>query len=350
MINWGNYDLVVIDESHNFRNNPNRRDKTTRYARLMNDVIRSNIRTKVLMLSATPVNNKMNDLKNQIAFITEGDDSAFTTYGIESIKQVMGDAQRRFTQWYKNGDPENLRVSELMRQLDGGYFRILDMLTIARSRKHIEKYYDTTDVGKFPERLTPITVKSDIDIKDQFKDIGQIYDEISTLTLASYTPLAYVRSDKREEYEQRYDMTTKTGSVFRQVDREQSLIFLMRINLLKRLESSIHSFKLTTEKLIRLIDINLDQIKRHKLGAVDYDINITEVDLDDTALEDLLVGGKTKVLIQDMDLIRWKQDLKQDRNVLLSLLSNIELIDAARDAKLRDLKGIITNKLKILLT
>jgi hypothetical protein len=345
-INWGNYDLVVIDESHNFRNNPNRKDKVTRYSRLMNDVIKSNIRTKVLMLSATPVNNKMNDLKNQISFITEGDDAAFYEYGIESVSQVMRDSQRRFTQWYNNSDPDDLKVSDLMNKLDGGYFRILDMLTIARSRKHIEKYYDTKDIGKFPTRLLPITVSPPIDVKNQFKDIGEIYDEISTLTLASYTPLGYVRAEKRSEYEKKYDIETHTGSIFKQVDREQSLIFLMRVNLLKRLESSIHSFKLTTQRLIALVESNLKQIELHENGVIDFDLSITEVDIDDTDLEDMLVGGKTKVLIQDIDVIRWRQDLKQDRKILTELLSNIKLIDVNRDAKLLKLKQVINDKLE----
>lgn len=345
-INWGNYDLVVIDESHNFRNNPTKRDGMTRYKRLMNDVIKANIRTKVLMLSATPVNNKMNDLKNQISFITEGVDTAFESFGIDSITQVMRDAQLRFTKWFRDGDPENLNVGELMQRLDGQYFRILDMLTIARSRKHIEKYYDTADIGKFPNRLIPITVQPEIDTKNQFKDIGEIYDEISTLSLASYTPLGYVTSDKRPEYEAKYDMTTHTGSVFKQVDREQSLIFLMRINLLKRLESSINSFKLTTEKLIDNVERNLQQIESHKNGEIDDSLSITEVDIDDTELEDLLVGGKTKVLIQDVDQIRWKQDLKHDKKVLTDLLANIQLINAKRDAKLLKLKSLIVSKLE----
>lgn len=342
-INWGIYDLVVIDESHNFRNNPNKKGMT-RYKRLMTEIIKANVRTRVLMLSATPVNNKMNDLKNQIAFITEGDDEAFLSYGIDSISQVMRDSQRRFTQWYRDGDPENLNVNELLESLDGAYFRILDMLTIARSRKHIEKYYDTTDIGKFPTRLKPDTVKPEIDTKGKFKDIGQVYDEISTLTLASYTPLGYVRADKRDYYEQKYDMETHTGSVFRQVDREQSLIYLMRVNLLKRLESSIHSFKLTTEKLIALVSSNLQQLKDHQSGEIDYDLNITDVDLDDTELEDLLVGGKTKVLIQDIDTIRWKQDLEHDKRILTTLLGNIKLIDVERDAKLKELKKRISEK------
>lgn len=343
MINWGNYDLVVIDESHNFRNNPSRKGMT-RYKRLMNDVIKANIRTKVLMLSATPVNNKMNDLRNQIAFITEGDDGAFASYGIDSISKVMSDSQRRFTQWYRDGDPDDLNVNDLMESLDGAYFRILDMLTIARSRKHIEKYYDTTNIGKFPTRLKPITIYPEIDTQNKFRDIGEVYDEISTLTLASYTPLAYVRSEKRDFYEEKYDMQTHTGSIFKQVDREQSLIYLMRVNLLKRLESSIHSFKLTTERLIELVNGNLEQLKEHHTGETDYDLNITDIDLDDTEFEDLLIGGKTKVLIQDIDTIRWRQDLEHDKRILANLLGNIRLIDPKRDAKLKELKDRLGEK------
>ncbi|MCY2687576.1 helicase-related protein [Salinimicrobium sp. TH3] len=346
LINWGNYDLVVIDESHNFRNNPNRRDTITRYQRLMDDVIKNNIRTKVLMLSATPVNNRMNDLKNQIAFITEGDDEAFYSEGINSVSQVMKDAQRKFTQWFRDGDPDDLDVNDLMLHLDGGYFKILDMLTIARSRKHIEKYYDTTDIGKFPERLLPVTITPEIDTHNKFKDIAEIYDEITTLTLASYTPLGYVRADKREYYEEKYDMTTKIGSIFKQVDRDQSLIYLMRVNLLKRLESSIHSFKLTVGKLLSLIEANLRLIETHKTGTFDLDLNITDVDLDDTDLEDYLVGGKTKVLIQDIDIIKWKQDLKHDKEVLQKLMQNIKLIDVPRDAKLLTLKNILDEKVR----
>ena len=343
-INWGAYDLVVIDESHNFRNNPNTSERMTRYKRLMDEVVKSSIRTKVLMLSATPVNNKMNDLKNQIAFISEGNDNYFAPHGIDSITQVMRDAQRRFTNWYKNNDPNNLDVNLLMENLDGQYFRILDMLTIARSRKHINKYYDTADIGNFPIRLKPITLTPDIDTEKKFHDIGQIYDEISMLTLASYTPLGYVRSEKRDYYEERYDIKTHTGGVFKQVDREQSLIYLMRVNLLKRLESSIHSFRLTLGKLVDFVDANLKQIEQHKNGVLDVETNITDIDIDDSALEDLLVGGKTRVLIQDIDIIRWKQDLKLDKAILVKLMNSIKLIDESRDAKLMELKRLIDDK------
>ncbi|MCL4281300.1 MAG: DEAD/DEAH box helicase family protein [Flavobacteriales bacterium] len=345
MINWGNYDLVVIDESHNFRNNPQRREGMTRYKRLMNDVIRANVRTKVLMLSATPVNNKMNDLKNQVAFITEGDDRAFRPHGLDSIAQIMREAQRKFTKWYRDTDPDKLKVQTLLDDLDGAYFKILDMLTIARSRKHIEKYYDMADIGKFPERLVPITVKPEIDTQNKFKDIGEIYDEISTLSLAYYQPLQYVRPDKQPAYEAKYAVLTERGTVFKQADREESLIYLMRVNLLKRLESSIHAFKLTIQSLLDLIDKNLKQLEDHQTGEVGDDIEIADIDPDDTELSDLLVGGKTKVLIQDLDLIRWKQDLKLDRDKLTKLMASIKLIDVSRDAKLEKLKEMIAQKI-----
>jgi hypothetical protein len=344
-INWGNYDLVVIDESHNFRNNPNRKDRVTRYSRLMNDVIRANIKTKVLMLSATPVNNKLSDLKNQISFITEGVDEAFQDYGIESINNVLNDAQRKFNQWFNDKNPDDINVNELLEDLGGSYFKILDMMTIARSRKHIEKYYDTSNIGKFPNRLKPITVSPPIDNKNELSHIGDIYDKIGNLTLSSYTPLAYVRSDKKEEYAVKYDIVTSRGTIFKQTDREQSLIYLMRVNLLKRLESSVDSLRLTLDKLIRSIENNLVQIENHKSEEVMMDLSITEVDIDDTELEDLLVGGKTKVLIQDIDLIRWKQDLEYDLVILRNLRSELSDITVDRDAKLEKLKSLIEDKL-----
>lgn len=344
-INWGNYDLVVIDESHNFRNNPNRKDKITRYSRLMNDVIRANIKTKVLMLSATPVNNKLSDLKNQISFITEGVDDAFQDHGIESINNVLNEAQRKFNQWFNDKNPDDINVNELLEDLGGSYFKILDMMTIARSRKHIEKYYDTSNIGKFPNRLKPITVSPPIDNKNQLSHIGDIYDKIGNLTLSSYTPLAYVRSDKKDEYAEKYDIITSRGTVFKQTDREQSLIYLMRVNLLKRLESSVDSLRLTLDKLIRSIENNLIQIENHKSEEVIMDLSITEVDIDDTELEDLLVGGKTKVLIQDIDLIRWKQDLEYDLDILKNLRLELSDITVDRDAKLEKLKSLIDEKL-----
>jgi SNF2 family DNA or RNA helicase len=345
-VNWGNYDLIVIDESHNFRNNPPKRDGITRYQRLMNDIIKTGVKTKVLMLSATPVNTRMNDIKNQIAFITEQDDTALAAFGIGSIDITLRKAQQRFNTWLKARNGEDFNRDTLIESLDGSYFRILDLLTIARSRKHIQKYYDVTDIGQFPERLAPETKTSDFDTNGQFPAIDVVNNELNALNLKFYSPLSYVRADKRESYEAKYDITTATGSIFRQVERESSLIHLMRVNLLKRLESSIHSFYLTLGSLLRQIDSLLAKVDSAQSNTLfDANLDINDVDFDDDLLEDLLVGGKVKVLLQDIDLIRCREELLDDKKRIVSLLSMTKVIDIERDAKLRDLKQLIANKI-----
>lgn len=342
-INWGNYDLVVIDESHNFRNNNPRRDRETRYGKLMNHIIKAGVKTKVLMLSATPVNNRMNDLKNQVAFITEGQETAFSEFGIDNINHVMKIAQTQFNKWLKNPD-DNKNTSELLESLDSRYFKLLDLITIARSRKHIERYYDLKNIGKFPERLLPKNVKSNIDVLNEFSSLQDINRAIRKLNLSAYSPLKYVRPDKQEEYNRSYDLTLESGSVFKQVDREQSLIHLMRVNLLKRMESSINSFGLTLEKLLGKIDILLDKIQNEE-DYSDDDLSIEDIDTDDPTLDDFLIGNKVKVLIQDLDLVRWKQDLEEDRLRLSKLSEETKTINADRDAKLIQLKELIHNKI-----
>ena len=232
-LNWGNYDLVVIDESHNFRNNPSRKEGLTRYSRLMREIIQEGVKTKVLMLSATPVNNRMNDLKNQVAFITEGVDDALHTDGIASIDHTLRRAQMRFNQWVRQSTIER-SVEALLEALHLDYFKLLDLLTIARSRKHIEKYYDLSEVGDFPERNKPINIKADIDTRGQFPPLREINRDIRRLNLSSYAPLKYILPDKLAEYSRKYDMQLAGGSVFKQIDREENLIHLMRVNLLKR--------------------------------------------------------------------------------------------------------------------
>jgi ERCC4-related helicase len=345
-VNWGNYDLIVIDESHNFRNNPPKREGITRYQRLMNDIIKTGVKTKVLMLSATPVNTRMNDIKNQIAFITEQNDTALAAFGISSIDITLRKAQQRFNAWLKARDGDNFNRDSLIESLDGSYFRILDLLTIARSRKHIQKYYDVTDIGQFPERLAPDTKTSDFDTNGKFPGIDIVNNELNALNLKFYSPLSYVRADKREAYAAKYDITTATGSIFRQVERESSLIHLMRVNLLKRLESSIHSFYLTLESLLRQINFLLDKVDHAQSNTLfDANLDINAIDFDDDLLEDLLVGGKVKVLLQDIDLIRCREELLDDRKRITDLLSITKVIDINRDAKLRDLKQLIADKI-----
>jgi len=346
-INWGNYDLIVIDESHNFRNNPPRKETITRYQRLMNDIIKTGVKTKVLMLSATPVNTRMNDIKNQIAFITEQQDNVLESYGIPSIDQTLRKAQQKFNHWLKGREGDDYGRDSLIESLDGSYFKILDLLTIARSRKHIQKYYDTSDIGKFPDRLKPINIYSDFDVNGAFPPMDKLNNELNALNLKFYSPLSYVRADKKVTYEDKYDMTTSSGSVFKQIERESSLIHLMRVNLLKRLESSIWSFHLTLESLLRQINALLGKVDNAQSNALfDDELDINNIDFDDEMLEDLLVGGKVKVLLQDIDLIKCREDLLDDKNRIETLLSLTKVIDPTRDAKLRDLKEIITKKLK----
>jgi len=340
-VNWGTYDLIVIDESHNFRNNPPKKDGTTRYSQLMNQIIKSGVKTKVLMLSATPVNNRMNDLKNQVAFITEGKDDALYGTGIHSIELTLRKAQTKFNQWQRL-ESEQRTTEHLLDTLNFDYFKLLDLLTIARSRKHIIKYFNSDDLGTFPERLKPLNLKPDIDLEDEFPPLREINRDIRKLNLAAYAPLKYLLPEKREEYAQKYDTKVKEGSsVFKQVDREQSLIHLMRVNLLKRLESSVVSFALTLEKLHDKVDDLINKIDN--LEEID-ELSIEDVDLDDESMDPFLIGNKTKVLIQDMDLIQWKEELQEDQEKLIKLYRSANSVKAANDAKLKELKELLKNK------
>ncbi len=341
-INWGNYDLVVIDESHNFRNNPQKKGVLTRYQRLMREIIRSGVKTRVLMLSATPVNSRMNDLKNQVAFITEGIDDALEDAGIVSIEQTLRKAQGRFNDWLKL-EPDDRTTASLLESLNFDYFKLLDLLTIARSRKHVEKYYDMAEIGDFPTRAKPINVRADIDTASLFPPLREVNRDIRRLTLSAYAPLRYVLPEKVEEYSRRYDMEVEGGRSFRQLDREESLIHLMRVNLLKRMESSIQSFSLTVAKLLGKVTGLIERIEDHDASEVE-ELGIEDIDLDGGEFDQYLVGSKVKVLLRDVDLIRWKQDLDEDQRILAALLRESRKVDVIRDEKLRRLKGLITDK------
>ncbi len=341
-INWGNYDLVVIDESHNFRNKSTHKVRETRYDLLMKRIIQAGVKTRVLMLSATPVNNRLADLKNQIVFVTEGDDGALAEQGITSIESTVRKAQLQFNRWLGLDESER-KPSLLMDMLGFDYFKLLDLLTIARSRKHIEKYYGTDETGKFPERLKPKNIKPDVDKSGAFRSIREINNEIRHLNLSVYAPLRYVLPSKKALYDAKYSTQIRGGEgFFRQADREESLIHLMRINVLKRMESSISSFALTLSR--QLADV-LQTIEKLDAQQNSFDeIEIDDVVVDDPTFESLLVGRKVKVLLQDVDVVRWRQDLVEDRDKLQMLLSTAKQVNAARDAKLAALKEIIAAK------
>lgn len=342
-VNWGNYDLVVIDESHNFRNKKTpRAGGETRYDRLMHRIIQQGVKTRVLMLSATPVNNRLADLRNQIAFATEGDDAALVENGIESIDSTCRQAQRQFNRWLAL-DEADRNSNRLMDMLGFDYFTLLDLLTIARSRKHVERYYGTAETGRFPDRLRPINIKPEVDRAGQFSSIKEINTEIRRLKLASYAPLRYVLAHKQAAYDAKYSQEIRGGEgFFRQVDREESLVHLIRVNVLKRMESAVSSFTLTIHRQLLDVERTLARIENHDSEFEELDI--ADVDLDDPAMESLLVGRKVKVLVQDMDLIRWKQELIEDRNRLTTLYSAARQIDSGRDAKLEALRDVIRQK------
>ncbi len=343
-VNWGNYDLVVIDESHNFRNKATHKGRDTRYDHLMKRIIQAGVKTKVLMLSATPVNNRLADIKNQIAFVTEGNDVALAGQGIASIESTIRKAQTQFNDWLA-APSANRSTARLIEKLGFDYFKLLDMLTIARSRKHVQRYYGTEETGRFPDRLPPITIKADVDLAGAFRPIREINNEIRRLSLGAYAMLRYVLPGKQAAYDEKYSTEIRGGeSVFRQVDRETSLIHLLRVNILKRMESSVASFYLTLERQLRDVDGLLAKIDRH-IDAVD-EVEIDDIDVDDPAFETLLVGRKVRVLLQDVDRVRWRQDLAEDRDRLSALLAAARLVTPARDAKLEELRRVITEKMQ----
>lgn len=356
-VNWGNYDLVVIDESHNFRNNNARNDRETRYSKLLNDVMKAGVKTKVLMLSATPVNNRFTDLKNQLALAYEGntdkiDENISKT---KSIDTILKNAQAIFNEWSKLPVEERTSAN-LLKELnkDFDFFKLLDSVTIARSRKHIEKYYDMSKIGKFPTRLKPISKSTEITDLDNFYTMEEIYNMLSKLNMSIYTPFDYILQNKISLYEEIYDTKVKGGNVtLRQADREQSLQKLMRINLLKRLESSVDSFRITINKILGLINSTINSINEFEKNGTDQlveNVNLENYD-EDEDIEDLLennasIGGKVKINLKDMNTIGWKEDLKNDQEILTNLSNEFEKIKPEHDLKLRELINIIRNKIE----
>jgi SNF2 family DNA or RNA helicase len=354
-VNWGNYDLVVIDESHNFRNNDPRKDRVTRYQRLLNDVMKAGVKTKVLMLSATPVNNRFTDLKNQIALACEGEtniaDGRMDTD--KSIDTILTNAQRVFNDWSKL--PVEERTSqELLKRLNANFdfFKLLDSVTIARSRKHIEKYYDINKIGKFPNRLKPITHHADITELKGFIEMSELYKELSRLSMAIYSPTEYILDSKRQFYSDLYDTKLEQVS-FKQAHREKNLQTLMRVNFLKRLESSVDSFRITLGKFISEIERIINKIEEFEknvtqgsVEAIQFgDINL-DADSDDWLNDEFSVGGKVRVNLEDMNTTGWKQDLEADVLVAKAIFREMERVTPEHDAKLRDLRVFIKEKLK----
>jgi len=348
-INWGNYDLVVIDESHNFRNGGQTYgddERENRYLRLLNQVIRKGVKTKVLMLSATPVNNRFTDLKNQLALAYEGNENIINEKlnTKNSIEVIFRRAQAAFNTWSEF--QANERTTEnLLKMLDFDFFELLDSVTIARSRKHIQKYYDTKDIGTFPKRNKPISIRCGLTDLTNAINYNDIYNRLSSLNLSIYTPSKFIFPSHIEKYELRYG-TDMGNVIFKQTDREHGIMVLMRINLLKRLESSVHSFRLTIDRIVHFINDTIQEIENYDSDNIVELMNISEedFDMDDQNNDIFSVGKKIKIELNDMDYISWLNDLKHDRQVLLELLLRISNITAEHDKKLNILMDTIRNK------
>jgi hypothetical protein len=354
-VNWSNYDLVVIDESHNFRNNDAFKEKETRYQKLMNTVIKQGVKTKVLMLSATPVNNRFSDLKNQLALAYEGDSSALKAKikSERDIETIFSRAQASFNAWSKL-PAEQRTAATILDTLDFDFFELLDSVTIARSRKHIETFYNTADIGKFPTRLKPISYHSPLTSDTRVMGFNEIFKQLSLLKLCVYSPVSYILPSRIRKYEEIYDTDIGEGKAkFKQVDRERSLVALMTTNLLKRLESSVHSFRLTLEKLKYNHQGTLDKIDAFKLTGTDAgfeDLSLTnenfeaeEEDIDDRGSGS--IGGKVKIKLSDMDIVRWEEDLRADLFFIESLLAEMHLVTPEKDSKLQHLIAQIKQKI-----
>ncbi|GAK51876.1 helicase domain protein [Candidatus Moduliflexus flocculans] len=355
--NWGAYDLVVIDESHNFRGNPMEKvkdDGSTRMNRakwLMEKVIKSGVKTNVLMLSATPVNNSLKDLRNQIAFITEGkEDALFETCKIKSIRLTLENAQKNFTTWAAPKN-RNRSMKQLLERLDASFFKLLDELTIARSRKHIVNFYDIDAIGQFPKREKPHSVYPDIDTQKRFPSYDRINKQILEYKLSVFNPSAYLLPAKQAKYEAVAD---GQGGNFKQADRENFLIGMMKVNYLKRLESSIESFEISLDRTIRKIE----KLEGKITGFLQSRVTSQEETLDtltpsDDEIEEMAddfeawqVGKKLKFDLADLDLTRWLEDLKNDKEALIDLLNNAKVVTPERDAKLKELQKLILQKVR----
>lgn len=349
-LNWGNYDLVVIDESHNFRNGAGTHANTheNRYVKLMDKIIRAGVKTKVLMLSATPVNNRFVDLKNQLAIAYEGDSENMNKQlnTTKTIEEIFKQAQRAFNTWSKL-KPEARTTDALLRTLDFDFFELLDSVTIARSRKHIEKYYDTAEIGKFPERKKPISRRPQLTDLNSAINYNKIYEQLMLLTLCIYTPSNYIFPSKMKKY---IDLTHNKGDNLTQTGREEGIRRLMSINLLKRLESSVNSFQLTLKRIKSLIESTIKAIDDfEKYGAADidmYEASDSEFDMDDGNTEYFTVGKKVKIELADMDYKSWRTELKADANVLESLTLMVADITPEHDSKLQELLKLVSEKIE----
>lgn len=355
-IYWENYDLIVIDESHNFRNNNPYKDKETRYQFLLNKVMKPGVKTKLLMLSATPVNNKFKDLENQLALaycdnIEEFEKKLETE---QSVRQIFLKAQRVFNEWLKI-PVEERKAKDLLNNLDIDFSVLLDSVTIARSRKHICKYYDTKDIGSFPKRLKPQSYYCDLTNRKDVVGYDEIYNKITNMTLAIYAPMSYILPSKLDKYSEIYDTKVEGRGALKQKTREKSLQRLMSAMMLKRLESSVEAFRITLNKILEINERTIEDIRKFKKGISTDKDNFTngysedeleELFKENEELDNETTKGKVKIDYKDMDILTWERDISCDVNILRFLISEMKKISIKDDKKLEQLVQLVENKIE----
>ena len=350
---WENYDLVVIDESHNFRNGGSSESdqadgRENRYSRLMNRIIKSGVPTKVLMLSATPVNNRFNDLKNQIALAYEGDveqiDGKLDTQS--SINDIFRNAQLAYNKW-ADLPAEERTTDKLLSTLDFDFFKVLDSVTIARSRKHIREFYDRKAIGDFPERLKPRNFEPDLTVSDLDVTYKKLYQLLDQLQLTIYQPSLHIYPSKRGKYEM---ALAGNKANLTQLGRESGMKKLMMINLLKRLESSVAAFRYTLIDVVKsYVDETLKAISTYEQTGLDALSGVPVLNEDDFDIEDsnldVFIGKKNRIALKDMDYRSWKLELEKDQAILLELEELIDQITPAEDKKLQTLYQLVDEKM-----
>ncbi|MCL1949222.1 MAG: DEAD/DEAH box helicase family protein [Turicibacter sp.] len=357
-LNWENYDLIVIDESHAFRNGEStdkekEEGKENRYSRLMEQVLKKGKKTKVLMLSATPVNNRFYDLRNQLALAYEGNSKALEEQ-LETDKTIEGifrQAQEAYNSW-SNSEPAERTTANLLEMLDFDFFKLLDSVTIARSRKHIQEFYDTTEIGEFPNRLKPRNYAPGLTVSDLGFDYKTIYESLDNLNLAIYMPSEFIYPSKLYKYEKHHKGKVENFGSSTIAGRERGIRKLMMINLLKRLESSIYAFRYTLVEVIKaFVDDTLNTIQAFESSKGDGFLDASEVaggdlDIEDSNSEFLSIGKKVRIDLRDMDYLTWKQELIKDQQILDALARRIEKITPEEDQKLQQLYLVIDEKMR----
>lgn len=339
--------LIVIDESHNLRN-----EKSSRYQDLLASLVQNqpgqeHRDVKVLMLSATPINTGLNDVKGQFNLIGRGVDTAFNTddFGVESLRNLFADAQRKYTQWCDN--PART-IGEFIKTLPPKFFNLTDKLIVARTRKLIENTLGE-NLG-FPKKEKPLNVYQGVDHFGNFKSTEEIYAAFEDLFLAAYQPSLFMEATRKKS-----EKAAAAEAWNDEVNRERFLVKMMGILFMKRLESSWFSLLSTVKKVLDVHEATLDKVKKFRAGLnVDqlspslFDGEEEDGDIDD---DEFFALRKGTIKLSEMKNIGGFQralesDIKKLNAIYLGLLdfqckyeSDIE-----RDVKLDELERILREK------